>query len=211
MGKSKGNAAAVGAQGRVIEDGPDLSHIAEPLRALAVSIDTLVPDPENARLHPEENLDAIVRSLDRFGQDQPLVVQRQGMIVRKGNGRLAAAKRLGWKSIAAVIVDEDNIDAAARAIADNRTAELAQWDERVLLKTMAAWKEAKPEAKTTELGFREDVLAAMAARVQQQEAEAQAGEIPAPQAPQDFPSIGEDLHTDYQCPKCSYTWSGKPK
>ena len=211
MAKTKGNAATVGAQGRVIEDGPDLSHIAEALRPLAVDIDSLVPDPENARLHPEDNLDAIVRSLDRFGQDQPLVVQKQGRIVRKGNGRLAAAKRLGWKTIAAVIVDEDNIDAAARAIADNRTAELAQWDERVLLKTMAAWKEAKPDAKTTDLGFREDALAAMAARIQQQEAEQPPAELPVPEAPQDFPSVGEDLKTDYQCPSCKYQWSGKPK
>jgi hypothetical protein len=52
--------------------------------------------------------------------DKPLVVQKQGMIVRKDNGRLMAAKRLGWERIAAL--DEDDVAAAARAIADNRAA-----------------------------------------------------------------------------------------
>lgn len=159
--------------------GPDLSHIALALRPLAVPIDTLVPDPENARLHPDDNLDAIQRSLEKFGQDQPLVVQRQGMIVRKGNGRLKAAQMLGWDYIAVVIVDEDNIDAAARAIADNRSAELAKWDERVLLKTMDAWRAAKPEARTTDLGFREDALAAMAAKLREAPTGSE-GPIPVP-------------------------------
>jgi len=31
------------------------------------------------------------------------------------------------------------------------------------------------------------------------------------QPPSAFPTFGEDIHTDYQCPHCSYKWSGKPK
>ena len=37
-----------------------------------VPIDTLHLDPANARLHPDENLDAIEASLRRFGQAEPL-------------------------------------------------------------------------------------------------------------------------------------------
>ncbi|HVV98916.1 MAG TPA: hypothetical protein VHB77_01180, partial [Planctomycetaceae bacterium] len=47
-------------------------------------------------------------------------------------GRLQAAIELGWSHIAAVIVDEDNASAISFAIADNRTAELAEWDDAVL-------------------------------------------------------------------------------
>ena len=109
-----------------------LHYIAESLRPLAIEITKLIPDQANARKHNDKNMDAIVASLSRFGQRSPIVVQRQGMIVRAGNGRLEAAKRLSWSHIAAVIVDESSVDATAFAIADNRTAELAEWDESVL-------------------------------------------------------------------------------
>src|ERR1700682_3622251 len=121
---------------------PDLSHIAEALRPLAIPCSSLNPDPDNARLHSEENIEAIMKSLAEFGQDQPLVVQKQGMIVRKGNGRLQAAQRLGWEWIAAFVVDENDVRAVARAIADNRTAELATWDEEKLAQMLRSIREA---------------------------------------------------------------------
>jgi ParB/RepB/Spo0J family partition protein len=121
----------------------DLSHIAEALRPLAVRCSTLNFDPENARLHSDENIDAIKKSLKEFGQDQPLVVQRQGKIVRKGNGRLKAALQLGWEWIAAFVVDEDDVRAVARAIADNRTAEMATWDEAKLAELLKSIREAE--------------------------------------------------------------------
>jgi DNA modification methylase len=83
-----------------------------------------------------------MKSLAEFGQDQPLVVQRQGMIIRKGNGRLKAALRLGWEWIAAFVVDEDDVRAVARAIADNRTAEMASWDEEKLAQMLKSIREA---------------------------------------------------------------------
>lgn len=106
-------------------------HGPDALRSLLVPIESLSPDPSNARKHGERNIDAIVASLHRFGQRFPVVVQKQGMIVRAGNGRIEAMKRLGWKNVAAVVVDESSVDATAFAIADNRTAELAQWDDEM--------------------------------------------------------------------------------
>src|SRR5262249_32604252 len=63
------------------------------------------------------------------------------MIVRKGNGRLHAALRLDWKWIAAFVVDEDDVRAVARAIADNRTSELATWDEDKLAQLLQSIRE----------------------------------------------------------------------
>lgn len=106
--------------------------IAQPLARLAIPIADLMPDPANARRHGEKNLDAIKASLASFGQRKPIVVQRDGMIVRAGNGTLAAAKALGWEEIAAVVIDDDNATASQFAIADNRTGELAEWDDETL-------------------------------------------------------------------------------
>lgn len=106
--------------------------IAEQLRTLAVPIASLNLDPSNARVHGEKNLAAIRASLAQFGQRKPVVVQRAGMIVRAGNGTVQAAKALGWTEVAALVVDDDNATAVQFAIADNRTAELAEWDPDTL-------------------------------------------------------------------------------
>lgn len=139
----------------------DLSHIAEPLRGLAVPISSLVPDAANVREHGDRNLTAIQRSLGRFGQRLPLVVQKDGMVVRAGNGRLAAAEALGWSHIAAVVVDEPNVEAVAFAIADNRTAELATWDWEGLESTIAAIKTDAPDFDLSDIGWTEDELEGM--------------------------------------------------
>jgi ParB-like chromosome segregation protein Spo0J len=41
-------------------------------------------------------------------------------------------KRIGWAEARVLFVDDDNITATRRALADNRTAELAEWDDEVL-------------------------------------------------------------------------------
>ena len=97
------------------------SKILPELRALAVPVGELVPDAANARVHDVRNLEAIKDSLRRFGQRAPIVVQREGMIVRAGNGRLAAAKALGWGEIAAVVVD---VSAQRRQDATGKAATL---------------------------------------------------------------------------------------
>ena len=138
----------------------DLRHIAEPLRALALPVGGLNPDPANTRVHEERNIDAIKMSLERFGQDQPIVVQKQGMIVRKGNARLAAAIALGWTHIAAIIVEESDIEAVVRAIADNRCAELARWDEPALARLLEVIR-SDDTIDTTATGFQEDEIDAL--------------------------------------------------
>tara|TARA_R110000796_G_scaffold74514_1_gene167632 strand:- start:143 stop:1498 length:1356 start_codon:yes stop_codon:yes gene_type:complete len=131
---------------------PPIGVIADPLQSLKVSIHTLTLDPANARKHGTKNLDAIKASLHAFGQRKPIVVQRKGMIVRAGNGTLEAAKALGWSHLAAVIIDEDNATASQFAIADNRTAELAEWDDETLASLLDVMEPADREA----LAFDED-------------------------------------------------------
>jgi DNA modification methylase len=93
----------------------------------------LVQDPNNARMHDKKNLSAIAGSLEMFGQRKPIVVTDAGLVVA-GNGTVQAAKSLGWSEIDVVRVPSDwSADQVkAFALADNRTAELAVWDEQVM-------------------------------------------------------------------------------
>lgn len=116
---------------------PNLDHIAPDLRSLATPIVDLREDPTNARLHSAVNLHAIAASLRRYGQRKPIVVHADGTCVA-GSGTLAAARDiLGWTHLAVTRFQEGaELEAAAYAIADNRTAELADWDYEQLSKTL---------------------------------------------------------------------------
>ena len=99
------------------------------LTDLLVPVDSLAHYPGNARTHA----DAVLReSLELNGQYRPVVVWQVNRQVLAGNGTLAAARDLGWHQIAATFVDVDE-DAARRInLVDNRTNDLAAYDERAL-------------------------------------------------------------------------------
>jgi site-specific DNA-methyltransferase (adenine-specific) len=139
---------------REVMDDPALDHIAQPLRHLAVPVSSLNLDPANARKHDEKNLAAIKGSLARWGQRFPIVVQRQGSVVRAGNGRVLAARELGWTHVAALVVDETDVEAVAFALADNRTSELAEWDDEALARLL----ESLPDDAFAATGFGDDDL-----------------------------------------------------
>jgi DNA modification methylase len=103
------------------------------LRIETVNINSLTPDPANARKHDGKNLQAIAHSLEKFGQRKPICVTPDSIVVA-GNGTLEAAKSLGWTEIviARTPVGWTWEQIRAFALADNRTAELAEWDDKVL-------------------------------------------------------------------------------
>lgn len=106
----------------------------------SVAIDSLIPDPSNARRHDEKNLAAIKGSLAKFGQQKNIVV-RNGVVIA-GNGTLAAAKSLGWTHVVVKRADDMTAtEAAAFALADNRTSELADWDMSTLGSTLQGLRE----------------------------------------------------------------------
>lgn len=172
--KSKSKSAPRSGKGSA----PDLAHIAEALRPLAIAMDELTPDPHNARTHSARNLEAIERSLKAFGQRKPILVRRAGMIITAGNGTFDAAKALGWTHLAAVVVDDDETTAKAYAIADNRTAELAEWDYEELERQL----EELGDDLALDAGFDESEFETMAAEVEQEfaAADAERPQRPAP-------------------------------
>jgi hypothetical protein len=118
------------------------------------NVSALSYDPDNVRQHDVANLQAIMKSLSEFGQRKPIVVSPAGVVIA-GNGTLQAAKSLGWSEIATVEVPADWTpeQAKAFAIADNRTAELASWNQEKLALQLGELQEAGYELE--DLGFTE--------------------------------------------------------
>jgi DNA modification methylase len=138
---------------------PDLSYIAEDLRPFAVPIDSLVLDPANARDHGEANRASVRSSLTERGQTLPITVRLASRVIMTGNCTVEEMLALGHTHVAALFRDYTEAQAAAWAIAHNRTAELATWDYRQLGETMAAFPEVDWLAVGHEANELEAILA----------------------------------------------------
>ena len=90
-------------------------------------VDRPKPYPNNPRVN-DNAVRAVADSLQAFGWQQPIVVDRDGVVI-VGHTRLKAAKRLGMEQVPVTVADELTPDeAAAYRLADNRTSDLAEWD-----------------------------------------------------------------------------------
>lgn len=110
---------------------------------VARPIDSLKIPRSNARRHSDRQIALLARSITEFGWLVPILVDRDDSVLA-GCGRLAAARRLGLARVPTIPVD--HLSAAQKrafSIADNRLAELSQWDKGQLtrqLKTLAGLK-----------------------------------------------------------------------
>jgi DNA modification methylase len=97
--------------------------------------------PHNPRQN-DRAVDAVAASIREFGFRQPLVVDREGIIV-VGSTRYKAALKLTLKKIP-VHVAEGLTPAQLKAyrIADNKTAEIAEWDYALLVQELAELQKA---------------------------------------------------------------------
>jgi site-specific DNA-methyltransferase (adenine-specific) len=106
------------------------------------SLDSLIPDPKNARTHSSENLDLIADALRDIGAARSIVVDEDGVVLA-GNATVQAARAAGLDRVRIVESDGTELIAVRRsglsadaktrlALYDNRAAELADWDRDVL-------------------------------------------------------------------------------
>lgn len=93
----------------------------------------LVPNPKNPNTHPDAQIQALGRIIRQTGWRQPITVSKLSGFIVKGHGRLSAAMLEGLKEVP---VDYQNYTNAAEEyadlVADNRIAELAEIDQKLL-------------------------------------------------------------------------------
>lgn len=93
----------------------------------------LKPSSRKTRLHPAKQVQQLAASISTFGFVVPLVVDEEGTILA-GHGRYLAAQRLGRDEVPIVRVAHLTPERKrAFALADNRLAELSNWDEDILV------------------------------------------------------------------------------
>ena len=89
-------------------------------------IEEVVPYDNNPRFN-DDAVDAVAASIKEFGFQQPIVTDKNGVII-VGHTRLKAAKKLGLKTVPVIVAELSEDKANAYRLADNKTGELATWD-----------------------------------------------------------------------------------
>src|SRR5262249_49149384 len=95
-------------------------------------ISDLATNPRNARTHSPRQIQEIARSIERFGFNNPVLIDERNQIIA-GHGRVEAAKLLGRERVPTLRIGHlSDQDKRAFIIADNRLAEKAGWDPEIL-------------------------------------------------------------------------------
>jgi len=116
-------------------------------------IDEIRPYQQNPR--KKINYDKVANSIREFGFNQPLVIDKQGVII-VGHSRYEASKILKLKEIPVIISDLDPVKAKAYRIADNKTSEYSEWDYSLLQKEFTDLLDINYDLNN--LGFEESAL-----------------------------------------------------
>lgn len=95
-----------------------------------VAIDELKPWDENPRIN-DRAVDAVAKSIEAFGFNVP-ILHDQHMVIVAGHVRWKAARKLGLTTVPAIQVSLTCAQRKAFAVADNKTADIADWDYDVL-------------------------------------------------------------------------------
>ena len=105
------------------------------MEAIEMDPRKIKPYKGNPRVN-EKTIEPLMKSIREYGFNQPIVVD-EDMVVLAGHARLKAALKLGLEHVPVVIATGlTEEQARAYRLADNRTNDLAQWDEALLLTEM---------------------------------------------------------------------------
>jgi hypothetical protein len=127
-----------------------------PLQTLLIEnllADSLLLNPKNPRLHSDKQIRQIANSIKAFGFNVPVLVDA-GLQVIAGHGRLLASQLFGMTHVPVIRLEHlSEHQRRAFMIADNRLAQNAEWDSRLLGEQFRILSEAEIEFSLEATGF----------------------------------------------------------
>ncbi|MCH3961016.1 MAG: site-specific DNA-methyltransferase [Solobacterium sp.] len=76
------------------------------MEIVKIKLSELTPDPQNAKDHPEDQVDQIVKSIQEFGNNDPIAVWGYHNLIVEGHGRYMALKKLGFEEAECIRLDK---------------------------------------------------------------------------------------------------------
>lgn len=106
------------------------------VEAVMMNIEDIKPYENNPRRN-DKAVDAVASSIREFGFKNPIIIDKDNVII-SGHTRRLAALQLGLKKVPVIVGDDlTNEQVKAFRLADNRVAEIAIWDDALLKQEMA--------------------------------------------------------------------------
>ena len=119
------------------------------LKVQQIELSKLKPWQDNPRIN-DEAAKAVAKSIESFGFNVPILCDRELNIIA-GHTRWKAAKKIGIKSVPVIVLEMNENQCKAFAIADNKTGEISEWDFPKLQKVLKKLKNSKFDLST--LGY----------------------------------------------------------
>lgn len=187
-----------------------------------VPLERLTPYEKNARIHSEDQISQIMRSIQEFGFNAPILIDGSNGIIA-GHGRLTAAKRLGMTEVPVVQLEHlSPSQKRAYILADNQIAANATWDAELLASEVGDLGDMDLDV----LGFSDEELSEIlgheidgepesgtaapsaAGSEPKEDPEPRSAGAPPDPEPDSDPEVPEDDHPEdrpaHQCPKCGH-------
>lgn len=170
----------------------DTQHMRIAGRRETMPLTAIQPYWRNPRVVPEEAVNALARSIEDYGYQQPIVVDSQGIIII-GHTRYAAVRKLRFDAVPVLVATNlDPQQVRALRVMDNRVAEFTEWDYDALADELATMDHSLRDVFFPEVTFEGD-------------------------AGPSLPADGEDARTggdwehvvnevEFVCPKCFHQW-----
>jgi hypothetical protein len=118
-----------------------------------LELDRLNPNRGNPRKHIVAQVRAIARSIETFGFNAPILIDKQGNIVA-GHGRYEAAKLLGLERVPTILLEHlTETQAKAYALADNKLTDRSSWDDSALAVQLKELSELALDFDIEAIGF----------------------------------------------------------
>ena len=101
-----------------------------------VDINSIKPYEKNAKLHPEEQIEQIKKSIEQFGMDDPIGIWKDEIV--EGHGRLIACKELGYTEVPIIRLDHlTDEERKAYTLAHNKLTMNSDFDIDILNEELA--------------------------------------------------------------------------
>lgn len=163
---------------------------------VTLGIDEIHPYEKNPRRIPEHAVKAVADSLERFGYQQPIVVDENHVVI-VGHTRLQAMKRLGVERVQVHVARGLSPEKVREyRLLDNRAGELSEWEHEKLVMELREFDESLLESYFPEVDLEIETLEA----AQVTEKDIERGAAQAAAVKQQDEASG--LMTNVECPSC---------
>lgn len=151
------------------------------MKIIEMETEKLIPYERNAKIHDDTQISDVAESIKQFGWKQPIVIDKDNVVVI-GHCRLLAAKKLGLRKVPVTVADDLSEEQVRKLrIADNKTNE-SGWDSDLL-------RDELDGLDFDGFDFEFDIP-----------------ELNEIEVPESFKEYGENIEVKSKCPRCGYEW-----